>query len=428
MASLFLTVRPAEEVSYANSGDGKVCPSPISTFGTDYNDSLFLEASNTKAFSGTDYIDSTPKFQSTTTEPELQVKGMDGEDENEDLNNQSDNTGKVIEETLKITVFATNAKKYDIDCEKEKYFVKVKTKAKAKKYKKKSLKNIKKEKRKNVTGDFHFLNMSLFPRPSRAPGEGDENALKRYYAVEQSLDEFEELVEPYEKELNIEGNYLKKDKHLRTDRDRKIRKAHLQVKDKHCKSVKNNDGRKSLFVHHRVYKLMELEIQRLSYMPSPRRTKRDLQRDEIKQLQCSTVQSNNSRTPTAGRGRIQNLAYAIDNNNAAQDLDTALVSLLITLQHRDLTPEDYETLLRLDETVAPKTLQTDIIESFRKDIVNDSSVNDTCAICMDQYVLGQSRKFLPCNHVFHENCIDMWLKNSSLNCPIDNLPVDVSNS
>ncbi|XP_033731110.1 uncharacterized protein LOC117320704 [Pecten maximus] len=434
MASLLLTAsRPSEDVSYSNSGEGKVCPSPMSTFGSDFNDNLFLEDSNAQTFSRADYTDLLSKTTNNLqllAEPEQVVKSM--EDDNEDLH-VCDQTEEAAftEETVKITVFATNAKKSDIECEKDKYYIKVKTKVKIKKHKKNCVKNVKKEKRKNVTEDFGFLDVSLFPRPSRAIVDDDENALERYYAVEQSLDEFEDLVAPYKKELDIEGNYMKMDKHLRCDKDRRIRKAHIQVKDKYCKSVKNNEGRKSLYVHHRVYKLMELETQRLSYMPSQRRARQDIKREEMKEIQRAKSGRpvyNSTRAMPAGRGRTQNLAYAIDNNNAAQDLDNALVNLLITLQHRDLTPEDYETLLRLDETVAPKTLQMDVVASFKTDIVNESCVNDTCAICMDQYALGQSRKFLPCKHVFHANCIDMWLQNSSLNCPIDNLPVDVSNS
>ncbi|XP_060078019.1 uncharacterized protein LOC132557540 [Ylistrum balloti] len=429
MASILLMATPTEKVSFSDSvttGDGKICPSPMSTFGSDVMDNLYLHASNAGVFVRTDYSELASKATNNLQRLEGKYKKriykmINNTDDNLD---EDEDTDEVINEIVTIAVFATNMRKNDIQCEKDKYHIKIKREVNIKKHKKK---NVKKQKRKNVAEDFGFLNVSLFPRPCHVPEDNDESALERFYAVEQSLNDFEDLVAPYEKELDIEGRHTKMDKHLRSDKDRKKTKAHIQVKDKYCKSVKNNGGRKKLFVHHRVYKLMELEIQRLSYMPSPKRATRDLQREEMKAIKHTPVRpAYNPHFRPAPRGGIQNLAYAIDNNNAAQDLDSALVNVLITLQHRDLTPEDYETLLRLDENVAPKTLQKDVLESFRTDIVNESGVHETCSICMDQYTIGQSRKFLPCNHVFHTNCIDMWLENSSLNCPIDNLPVSNS--
>jgi E3 ubiquitin-protein ligase RNF115/126 len=40
-----------------------------------------------------------------------------------------------------------------------------------------------------------------------------------------------------------------------------------------------------------------------------------------------------------------------------------------------------------------------------------------CAICKDEYALEDKVKVLPCNHLFHGQCIDKWLENSNV-CPI----------
>lgn len=37
-----------------------------------------------------------------------------------------------------------------------------------------------------------------------------------------------------------------------------------------------------------------------------------------------------------------------------------------------------------------------------------------CAICKDEYALDDKVKVLPCNHLFHGQCIDKWLENVSL--------------
>ncbi|KAK3198974.1 hypothetical protein Dsin_022389 [Dipteronia sinensis] len=48
-----------------------------------------------------------------------------------------------------------------------------------------------------------------------------------------------------------------------------------------------------------------------------------------------------------------------------------------------------------------------------------------CAICLDDFVDGDScRILIVCNHIFHSNCIDQWLK-YQLTCPICRKPIDM---
>uniref|UniRef100_A0A453Q901 RING-type domain-containing protein n=3 Tax=Aegilops tauschii subsp. strangulata TaxID=200361 RepID=A0A453Q901_AEGTS len=48
-----------------------------------------------------------------------------------------------------------------------------------------------------------------------------------------------------------------------------------------------------------------------------------------------------------------------------------------------------------------------------------------CAVCMDDFLLGAAAKQLPCNHVFHKDCILPWLDLHS-SCPVcrHELPTD----
>ena len=278
----------------------------------------------------------------------------------------------------------------------------------------------KKKKWKRVGNEEFGFKESLFPRPVSDNFKIDIDHEKLFNQIEAECDKLEDITDPFAKELEMEGNSLNRDgRYLRADRDRKITKAHKQVKSKHCESVRNNNGRKTLYIHHRLYKIISMEIQRLCYMPSKTKQKNELKREEMKKPAAARPYYNPS-----PRAPVQSLAHALDNNNAPTTFESDLINVLISLQHRDLTPEDYEMLLRLDESVAPKTISEDKIAQFKTDTVDEKCAGDLCAICMEPYEVGQTRKFLPCNHVFHDNCITMWLSNSSLNCPIDNLPVD----
>lgn len=48
-----------------------------------------------------------------------------------------------------------------------------------------------------------------------------------------------------------------------------------------------------------------------------------------------------------------------------------------------------------------------------------------CAICMCDFVLGESLRFLPCMHVYHKDCIDDWLMRA-FTCPSCMEPVDAA--
>ena len=275
------------------------------------------------------------------------------------------------------------------------------------------------------------FNMSLFPRPVRPERIDPVEEEIIWQKIEEEQNDYEEIMDKYNdfdtKNCDpFEGRCRGKDRFLRADRDRKVRKAGKQVKDKYCISLKNNAGRKKLYIHHRVYKLIDLELRRMSYLPSRRS---NYIYDPIYNTNRSTDSNRSKLKPAAPINNskpapVQNLKHALHRTNVPTDITSDLANILINLQHRDLTPEDYDLLLRLDERVAPKTISKDTLSTMKTDVVSEETVGDLCAVCMDPYELGQNRKFLPCDHVFHTKCIDMWLENSSQNCPIDGLPIN----
>lgn len=47
---------------------------------------------------------------------------------------------------------------------------------------------------------------------------------------------------------------------------------------------------------------------------------------------------------------------------------------------------------------------------------------ETCAVCIDQFLINDIVRYLPCKHLFHKNCIDQWLLENPT-CPICKLNV-----
>ena len=109
-------------------------------------------------------------------------------------------------------------------------------------------------------------------------------------------------------------------------------------------------------------------------------------------------------------------------------VDVATYDMLMDLQHRDITPEDYDTLRTLDLSVKPKTLSIDELEAHAPRWVVLPQVSppegdlprptdETCSICLEKVGEGESVRRLRCKHLFHTQCIDAWLTESSDACP-----------
>jgi len=230
---------------------------------------------------------------------------------------------------------------------------------------------------------------------------------------------------------------------LRQTKKWRIEKAHVQVKTKYCRSVCNTAHGCTYYAHHRITKLMVICLVTRRYYASEQLSTRRI--DKAKGRTMENIQEykvNQAREVPVKRGPrvtrpppavpVPCYRYAIDCNNADAALSTDLISLLITMQDRDLSPEDYELLLRLDERVAPKTISAAQLQGLRTDVVGKEAADmenclreEVCTICMELYELGQVRKYLPCGHGFHDGCIDSWLTNASINCPLDGQEVQL---
>jgi len=93
-----------------------------------------------------------------------------------------------------------------------------------------------------------------------------------------------------------------------------------------------------------------------------------------------------------------------------------------SLMLRELTPDDYDLLLQLDESVAKKVVALDDVDQLT--VLTADLPGGKCGVCLNTFQTGDSLKELKCEHRFHVECIDKWLLTYSNICPIDGLPIN----
>ena len=64
-------------------------------------------------------------------------------------------------------------------------------------------------------------------------------------------------------------------------------------------------------------------------------------------------------------------------------------------------------------TDVPVTLSEDLVDKVKITYVYE----DNCCICLDD-IKNEHAKELPCKHLFHTHCIDNWLLNEKVTCPM----------
>lgn len=51
-------------------------------------------------------------------------------------------------------------------------------------------------------------------------------------------------------------------------------------------------------------------------------------------------------------------------------------------------------------------------------VLDESCTSTTCAICLEDYTVGEKLRILPCRHKFHASCVDAWLTTWRTFCPV----------
>ncbi|CAE7393484.1 RIE1 [Symbiodinium natans] len=92
-------------------------------------------------------------------------------------------------------------------------------------------------------------------------------------------------------------------------------------------------------------------------------------------------------------------------------------SEVFDLLFRDITPDDYETLLRLDESVSRPTASTSCINNLKK-VPGKDLLGEVCSVCLAAFDDNDVAAALPCGHHFHFDCVSKWLGECRSACPL----------
>ena len=96
------------------------------------------------------------------------------------------------------------------------------------------------------------------------------------------------------------------------------------------------------------------------------------------------------------------------------------------LQSRDITPEDYDLLIRLHTKPTTRVLDDNQREKVCVTFHAPTGYvpptgTHSCAVCLCALAAGEELTQLTCEgkHVFHAHCIREWLETASRCCPVD---------
>jgi len=123
--------------------------------------------------------------------------------------------------------------------------------------------------------------------------------------------------------------------------------------------------------------------------------------------------------------------FGLGRNQATRDGDMILPCGLfqeeiIDLMYRDLNPEDFEMLSKLDERLPKRnTAHSKIIDVLPRVVAEEPGVSE-CRVCLAEVAPTTLLAQLPCQHAFHPECISKWLTQCKNTCPLCSKPIEAA--
>ncbi len=112
-----------------------------------------------------------------------------------------------------------------------------------------------------------------------------------------------------------------------------------------------------------------------------------------------------------------NKRFNIFNNNLRNDNNNNLNSNTVTININD-EQKKKENLKKIKNLFEKNGCLKSKI--YSKEYENKNKINNKCSICLEKFFINISNiSITPCNHIFHSNCLQRWLKKNYLRpkCP-----------
>lgn len=93
------------------------------------------------------------------------------------------------------------------------------------------------------------------------------------------------------------------------------------------------------------------------------------------------------------------------------------VGEVCSLLTREIRPEDYDLLLRLDENVARPVASSEKVSGLPR-VASEDFMGGDCTVCLSPFSPEEAVVALPCRHRFHSACISKWLTECRKTCPL----------
>mmetsp|Transcript_109545 Transcript_109545/g.244560 ORF Transcript_109545/g.244560 Transcript_109545/m.244560 type:complete len:400 (+) Transcript_109545:121-1320(+) len=99
---------------------------------------------------------------------------------------------------------------------------------------------------------------------------------------------------------------------------------------------------------------------------------------------------------------------------------------VIDIMYRDLKPEDFEMLSKLDERLPKRNIvQRTLVERLPRRPARDCECSE-CGVCLQELDPNMRVVQLPCRHAFHPACISRWLTQCKNTCPLCSVPIETA--
>ncbi|KAJ2357734.1 E3 ubiquitin-protein ligase rnf13 [Coemansia erecta] len=105
----------------------------------------------------------------------------------------------------------------------------------------------------------------------------------------------------------------------------------------------------------------------------------------------------------------------------SQAMETSAHTVATPLPHRT---KSSPLLARLGRRIASRHHLRS--ESIEMSDLNSHIHEENCAVCLDDFAVGDKVRLLPCKHYFHVSCIDQWLTKNTAVCPLCNLNISTA--